>query len=46
MQYPIVVQVMKKLEKLGFRSWEVEWLLKNYTLESLIESFHLVIDED
>ena len=46
MQHSIVIQVMKELEKLGFRSWEVEWLLKNHSLESLIESFHLRIDED
>lgn len=46
MQYPMIIQVMKELEKLGFHSWEVEWLLKNHTLESLIESFHLHTDED
>lgn len=46
MQYPMIIQVMKELEKLGFHSWEVEWLLKNHTLESLIESFCLHIDKD
>ena len=46
MQHPMIIQVIKELEKLGIHSCEVEWLLTDHTLESLIESFCLDIDKD